>query len=328
MIISRTPLRISLGGGGTDLPAYYASNGGGFLVAAAITKYVHVAVHENFVDRYLLKYSEIEDVEQIDDVAHPLIREALKFCKVSSGIEISSLADIPAGTGLGSSGTFTVGLLKALHAHQRHYVSNETLAEQACVLEIEKLNEPVGKQDQYIAAIGGITAFEFHEDESVSVMSVEMPQEARGRFEDHLMLFYTGVRRSASEELRALEGQASIQSSSVKQNLDDVREAGRAAFKVLGDGDLDSFGKMMIEQWKLKLARSPSVIHSEIDSLIHAGINGGASGGKLVGAGGGGFLLFLADDKQKVRAVMREKGLREVTFGIDYQGTAVDLSAL
>lgn len=327
MIISRTPLRISLGGGGTDVPAYYQANGGGFLVAAAITKYVHVAVHENFLDRYLLKYSEIEDVQDVSDIRHPLIREALQFCRVGRGIEISSLADIPAGTGLGSSGTFTVGLLKALHAYQRRYYSNETIAQHACHLEIDRLSEPVGKQDQYIAAIGGITAFEFNADETVSIKSVEMPSEARDAFEDHLMLFYTGVRRSASEELRAL-GEASVETSSIKQNLDEVREAGRAAFKVLEAGDLQAFGQMMTDQWKLKLARSPTPIHQEIDGLIDTGIKHGASGGKLVGAGGGGFLLFLADDKKRLRKSMAAEGLREVKFGIDYQGTAVDLSAL
>ncbi len=324
MIISRTPLRISLGGGGTDLPAYYRNNGGGFLVAAAINKYIHVAVHDNFVDRYLLKYSQIEDVESIDEIVHPLIREALRFTRVDAGVEISSIADIPAGTGLGSSGTFTVGLLKALHAYRRNYIPNETVAEQACFLEIEKLCEPVGKQDQYIAAIGGITAFEFHDDDQVTIQSVNMTRHERENFEDHLMLFYTGVRRSASDELKALDDGAGVETSSVRQNLDDVREAGRESFQTLQSGDISAFGRMMTAQWKLKLDRSPSVIHKEIDEWIETGIAEGASGGKLVGAGGGGFLLFLAEDKQRLRAAMKSLRLREVSLGIDYAGSVVE----
>lgn len=324
MIVSRTPLRISLGGGGTDLPAYYRNNGGGFLVAAAIDKYIHVAINDAFVDRYILKYSRIEDVASINEIQHPLIREALKFTNAQPGIEISSIADIPAGTGLGSSGAFTVGLLKALHAHDRRYAAAETVAQQACHLEIEKLSEPVGKQDQYIAAVGGITAFEFHEDDSVSVMSVDMNTADRDAFEDHLMLFYTGVRRSASEELRALDEQASVSSSAIRQNLNDVKDAGRAAFKVLQDGDLFAFGQMLTEQWKLKLQRSPGMMHQQVDDWICAGISGGAIGGKLVGAGGGGFLLFLASDKQQLRETMKQVGLREVLINIDYRGSIIE----
>ncbi len=323
MFVSRTPLRISLGGGGTDLPAYYRNNGGGFLVAAAIDKYIHVAINDAFVDRYILKYSQVEDVATINEIHHPLIREALKFTDMKPGIEISSIADIPAGTGLGSSGTFAVGLLKALHANLRVYASAETIAEQACHLEIERLNEPVGKQDQYIAAVGGITAFEFHEDDSVSVMSVDMSSAARAEFEDHLMLFYTGISRSASEELRALDQGASVTSSAIRHNLDDVRDAGRAAFKVLQDGDLSAFGHMLTEQWKLKLARSPSAVHQQVNDWIAAGVEGGAVGGKLVGAGGGGFLLFFAHDKQRLRKTMKGIGLREVLINIDYKGTSV-----
>ena len=323
MFISRTPLRISLGGGGTDLPAYYRNNGGGFLVAAAIDKYIHVAINDPFTDRYILKYSQMENVASAADIQHPLIREALLYTDTPPGIEISSVADLPAGTGLGSSGTFAVGLLKALRARSRKYAPSETIAQEACHLEIDRLREPVGKQDQYIAAIGGITAFEFHDDDSVSIHSVDMDRSTRESFEDHLMLFYTGVSRSASDYLRALDEQASMESSAIRTNLNDVRDAGREAFKVLQQGDLSAYGHMLTEQWKLKFARSPSAIHAQVDNWIAEGIAGGAAGGKLVGAGGGGFLLFLARDKQALRATMRDLGLPEVPMGIDYRGTTV-----
>lgn len=325
MIISRTPLRISLGGGGTDLPAYYRNNGGGFLVAAAIDRYIHIAINDAFVDRYILKYSQIENAASINEVQHRVIRVALELTQTSPGIEISAMADIPAGTGLGSSGTFTVGLLRALHAHNHRYVSAETIAEQACRLEIEELHDPVGKQDQYIAAAGGITAFDFHDDDSVSVTSVEMHDADREALEDHLMLFYTGIQRSAADELRVLEKQASVASSSIRQNLDEVKAAGRAAFKVLQDGDLFAFGHMLTDQWELKLARNRSAVNERVDEWIRAGIKGGAVGGKLVGAGGGGFLLFLAHDKQHLRRTMMRLGLREVLINIDYRGSVIAL---
>jgi D-glycero-alpha-D-manno-heptose-7-phosphate kinase len=316
-------LRISLGGGGTDLPSYYRSSGEGFLVAAGITKYVYVAVHDNFADRYLLKYSRVEDVKSIDEINHPLIRAALEYLDVAPGIEITSVADIPAGTGLGSSGTFAVGLIKALHGYRRQYVGNHEIAAQACHLEIDVLSEPVGKQDQFIAAVGGVTAFRFRDDETVDIQSVVVPPYARHVIEDGLTLFYTGTRRSASDELHALNGGSAGSDSFMKNNLDQVRDAGHRAFRALQDGDVEGLGGMLTDQWKLKLARSPSPIHKLVDDWITAGCEAGALGGKLVGAGGGGFLLFLTLDKARLRARMKEIGLREVAIGIDYQGTTI-----
>lgn len=201
MIITRTPLRISLGGGGTDLPAYYRSEGSGFLVAAAISKYVYIAVNQNFDDDILLKYSQVERVLAADDVAHPLLREALLMTGVGSGIEVSAMADIPAGTGLGSSGAFTVGVLHTLWAYRREEVSNDELARQACVIEIDRLKDPIGKQDQYISAVGGLQAFEFHADERVDVIPLRVSDLTHDRLEENLLLFFTGLRRSAAEVL-------------------------------------------------------------------------------------------------------------------------------
>jgi len=323
VIITRTPLRISLGGGGTDLPSYYRSGDGGFLVAAAITKYVYVAIHDNFGSHVLLKYSSIEDVPTAADVKHPLIREALLHAGLTGGVEISSLADIPAGTGLGSSGTFTVGLLRAIYAYQRQYVSSADVAAHACHLEIERLGDPVGKQDQYIAAIGGVTSFEFLPDGRVIPQSIAIPNPARERFEENLLLFYTGVRRSAANELRELDQGAGGGDRDLHANLDEVKASGFATKAALEDGDLHSFAALLSEQWELKYRRAPSAIHDQVDKWLRDGIAHGALGGKLVGAGGGGFLLFYAEHKADLRARMAELELQEVSFGVDHQGSTV-----
>jgi D-glycero-alpha-D-manno-heptose-7-phosphate kinase len=321
MIITRTPLRISLGGGGTDLPSYYRTHGG-FLVAAAITKHIYVAVHHNFEPAVFLKYSSIERVGAAHQVRHPLIREALQYCGVDTGIEVSSMADIPAGTGLGSSGTFAVGLVKALLAYQHRFASNTQIAEIACHLEIERLGEPVGKQDQYIAALGGVTAVEFRPDDTVVARPLTLSDEARRLLQENLLLFYTGVRRSASDELRALS-EGSVAGPDVTRNLDEVMQSGYRSVEALERADLATFAKLLSEQWELKHARSPSAVHQRVDDWIQQGLNAGALGGKLVGAGGGGFLLFYAERKPDLRATMAELGLPEVDFAIDYLGTSV-----
>jgi D-glycero-alpha-D-manno-heptose-7-phosphate kinase len=321
MIITRTPLRITLGGGGTDLPSYYRESGG-FLIAAAITKYIYVAVHDNFEPEILLKYSKVERVSDVEKIEHPLIREALRFLGIRSHIEVTSMADIPGGTGLGSSGTFTVGLLKALFAHQRRLASNADLAELACHLEIERLGEPVGKQDQYMAAIGGLTALEFGSDGIVAARNVDLDRSTYNLLEDNLLLFYTGVRRSAADELRAMDHSMTAESGG-RKNLDEVRASGRRTCSALEGGDLAEFGAELSLQWRLKFERAPSPIHGEIDQLIARGTSAGASGGKLVGAGGGGFLLFYAEEKAALRRTMAELGLPEIGFGIDYAGASL-----
>jgi D-glycero-alpha-D-manno-heptose-7-phosphate kinase len=322
MIITRTPLRISLGGGGTDLPSYYEQAGHGFLIAAAITKYVFIAVNDNFDTDLLLKYSRIEHSPDQDSVEHPLLRECLRATGPWQGIEISSMADIPTGTGLGSSGSFTVGVLKALRSYAHQGGSNVEIAAEACDIEINRLGEPVGKQDQYIAAVGGITAFTFHAKGAVDIEPVPILPPVRARLEENLLLFYTGVRRSASDVLA--EERSTVRSTpSLSNNLQDTRDIGYATREALVAGDLDQFGKMLTEQWRLKYSRQPSATHDQVDDWIRAGIDAGASGGKLVGAGGGGFLLFYADRKAELRERMTAAGLREVRFAIDYEGTSL-----
>jgi D-glycero-alpha-D-manno-heptose-7-phosphate kinase len=322
MIITRTPLRISLGGGGTDLPSFYRKHGHGFLIAAAITKYVYIAVNQNFDDDLLLKYSEVERAKSIDEVKHPLLRECLRATDISKRIEISSMADVPAGTGLGSSGSFAVGLLKALHLYSHRTPSAEYLAEQACEIEINRLCEPIGKQDQYIAAVGGVSTFTFRDDETVEVDRLAMADISRSQLEDNLLLFYTGIKRSASAAL-STEAQNAIDSKKPVENLSDTRAIGYETRDILLTGDMNAFGRALTNQWNLKYQRQPSLLHDEINSWIQTGIMAGAQGGKLVGAGGGGFLLFYADRKTDLRRAMSEIGLPEISFGVDYEGSCV-----
>lgn len=325
MIITRTPLRISLGGGGTDLPSYYRKNGHGFLIAAAITKYVYIAVNQNFDDDLLLKYSEVERAKSVDGVRHPLLRECLRATDISKRIEISSMADVPAGTGLGSSGSFAVGVLKALHLYSHRTPSAESLAAQACEIEISRLGEPIGKQDQYIAAVGGVSTFTFRDDESVEVERLAMTDITRSQLEDNLLLFYTGVKRSASAAL-ASEGSINLTPGKQVDNLSETRAIGYETRDILLNGDMTAFGQILTNQWNLKYQRQPSALHDEIDSWIQSGIAAGAQGGKLVGAGGGGFLLFYADRKTDLRRAMAEIGLPEISFGVDYEGSSVTIA--
>ena len=325
MIITRTPLRISLGGGGTDLPSYYRKNGHGFLIAAAITKYVYIAVNQNFDDDLLLKYSEVERAKSVDEVRHPLLRECLRATDISKRIEISSMADVPAGTGLGSSGSFAVGVLKALHLYSHRTPSAESLAAQACEIEINRLGEPIGKQDQYIAAVGGVSTFTFRDDESVEVERLAMTDITRSQLEDNLLLFYTGVKRSASAAL-ASEGSINLTLGKQVDNLSETRAIGYETRDILLNGDMTAFGQILTNQWNLKYQRQPSALHDEIDLWIQSGIAAGAQGGKLVGAGGGGFLLFYADRKTDLRRAMAEIGLPEISFGVDYEGSSVTIA--
>lgn len=323
MIITRAPLRISLGGGGTDLPSYYRSSGKGYLIAAAITKYVYIAVNQNFENDILLKYSKVERVGSHREVEHPLLRECLAVTGELKAIEISAMADIPAGTGLGSSGAFTVGVLKALKMYNHQSHANLDIAREAAHIEIERLGEPVGKQDQYISALGGITGFTFYADESVGVEHLELDPITRGRLEENLLLFYTGVRRSASEVLKDERSSAPETAADLVRSLDLTRDIGYRTREVLLDGDLDGFGSLLNEQWILKYRRQPSELHDQVNDWIREGIRAGAAGGKLVGAGGGGFLLFYADRRVELREAMQKLGLIEVGFRIDYEGSSV-----
>lgn len=326
MIITRSPLRLSLGGGGTDLASYYEEYGG-FLLAGAINKYVYVTVARPFREGIFLKYSELEETTSPEDIRHPIIRESLRLQNLRTPqIEISTLADIPAGTGLGSSGAFTTALLAALHAHQRKIILPRDLAEEACHIEIDLLGEPIGKQDQYIAAYGGVTCFTFQKDGSVLAEPLAMPFDALLELEDRLLLFFTGFSRRAGSILQDQKERSKKKDAAMLENLHYIKELGYRSKSALEKGDLGAFGALLDEHWQKKRKRSTSMSNAKIDEWYELGRDSGASGGKLVGAGGGGFLMFLADDKTRLRRAMRNAGLEEVRFNFVYEGTKVVLS--
>lgn len=323
MIITRSPLRISLGGGGTDLPSYYREHSG-FLIAAAIDKYVYINVHRRFVDGFLLKYSSLEEAATIDDIKHPIIREALKLVDVQArNLEITSMADIPAGTGLGSSGSFTTALLKAFHALKKNLVHPAELAEQACCIELEKLGEPIGKQDQYISAYGGITCFQFLPDGRVEAAPLKISEETLFNLEDNLLLFFTGYSRAASAILKEQDDKSKQADKAMIENLHFVKELGKRSQKALEAGELEEFARLMDVHWQRKKERSQGMSNADINAWYDCAMANGALGGKVIGAGGGGFLMFYADDKVKLRHAMREKGLNEVRFRFDFEGTKI-----
>jgi len=326
MIIARSPLRISLGGGGTDVPSYYEEHEG-FLLAAAIDKYVYVTVMRPFTEGIYLKYSEIEHVKDITDVKHPIIREALSILSLKTPqVEITTLADIPSGTGLGSSGSFTTALLKGLYSHYRKNIHPQQLAELACQIEIEKLREPIGKQDQYIAAYGGITEFTFHKDGTVSSSPLDLSMQTVHDLEDNLVLFFTGISRSAGSILRDQVEKSKVKDSSMIENLHFTKNLGLRSKAALLNNDTYKFGELMHEHWEHKKSRSRGMSNEFIDHAYNKALQAGAVGGKLVGAGGGGFLMFYTTDKEGLRHTMAELGLEEVRFQFDFEGTKVILS--
>jgi D-glycero-alpha-D-manno-heptose-7-phosphate kinase len=323
MIITRSPLRISLGGGGTDLPSYYREHSG-LVIAAALDKYVYITLHQTFAQELIIKYSRLERVRSVDEVEHPLIREALKLTGVEAPyLEITSMADIPAGTGLGSSGSFTTALLRALHTLKNNLVHPQELAEQACHIEIDILREPVGKQDQYIAAFGGLTCFRFLPNDQVEAWPLKMDTDTLYSLEDNLLLFFTGYSRPASEILREQDTKSKQNDREMIANLHFVKELGRESKEALEVGDLERFAELMNIHWEYKKQRSAQMSNGEIDRWYALGQENGALGGKLIGAGGGGFLMFYAADKVRLRRAMREAGLQEVRFRFDFEGTKV-----
>ena len=326
MIIARSPLRISLGGGGTDVPSYYEEHEG-YLLAAAINKYVYVTTMRPFTEGIYLKYSEIEHVESLTQVNHPIIRETLKTLNLRSPqIEITTLADIPSGTGLGSSGSFTTALIKALYAHYRKSIDTADLAKLACEIEIEKLGEPIGKQDQYIAAYGGLTEFTFHKNGSVTSHPLKLSVETIHDLEDNLLLFFTGISRSASTILKDQVTKSKDHNSKMLENLNFTKDLGFRSKDALVSNNTLKFGELMHEHWEHKKSRSSGMSNQFIDNAYEKAIKAGAVGGKLVGAGGGGFLMFYASDKDKLRTEMKNLGLHEVRFQFDFEGTKVVLS--
>jgi len=323
MIITRSPLRISLGGGGTDLPSYYEEHGG-FLIAAAIDKYVYITLHKTFVDDLIVKYSRLERVEHAGLLEHPIVREACALLQMDGrSLEITSMADIPAGSGLGSSGSFTTALLKALHTYKKNIVRPVEIAAQACQIELEKLHEPIGKQDQYIAAVGGVTSFHFLPGGKVEVIPVELAEETLFNLQDNLLLFFTGYTRSASKILQEQNDKTKSVDKAMVENLHFVKELGVQSKEALEAGNLREFAKLMDVHWQRKKERSGGMSNAQINEWYDFAMANGALGGKLIGAGGGGFLMFYSEQTTRLRRAMREQGLREVRFRFDFEGTKI-----
>jgi D-glycero-alpha-D-manno-heptose-7-phosphate kinase len=324
MIITRSPLRVTLGGGGTDLPSYYEQHEG-FLISAAIDKYVYITLMEMFEPGILLKYSRMERVKRISDVEHPIVREALRIAGIDEepALEIASMADIPAGTGLGSSGSFATALLKALHTYRRNIMHPREIAAQACEIELNILKEPIGKQDQYIAAFGGITCFHFRSNGSVEVMPLQLSEETLFNLQDNLLLFFTGYTRSASHILKDQDQRTKELDPAMVENLHFVKELGVESMEALESGNLREFARLMDVHWQRKKQRTAGMSNTQVNEWYDYAMQNGALGGKLVGAGGGGFLMFYTEDNTRLRHAMRTKGLREARFRFDFEGTKV-----
>ena len=323
MLLVRSPLRISLGGGGTDLPSYYRKKGG-YLLASSIKKYIYTSIIKPFRKGIFLKYSELENVEKPEDIKHRLFKEILSMREINNNqIEITTLADVPSGTGLGSSGAFTCSVLKALSVFDSNYINNEDIAKSACHIEIDRLMDPVGKQDQYASAIGGINEFIFHKDDSVEFNKLNISDNILTDLEDSILLFFTGYSRNAVDILSKQDKLSRESDPLMIKNLDEIKEMGYTAKKLLINGDIKQYGLLMHDHWEKKLLRSPNMCSEKILKFYKEGLNNGAIGGKLVGAGGGGFLMFIANDRNQLRFKMSELGLEELNLKFDFLGTHV-----
>ncbi|MEM2137550.1 MAG: hypothetical protein QW568_00495 [Candidatus Anstonellaceae archaeon] len=323
MIVARAPFRLPLGGGGTDLPSYY-SKFGGSLVSVAINKYVYVIVNKNFDSGIKASYRKIENVASVEELEHPLVRECLRLAGVLGGIEIFSMADAPGNTGLGSSSAYTVALLNALYSYRRKHASPQVLADEACKIEIDILKEPIGKQDQYMAAFGGLTKLDIEKDGKVTVSSPMLSEDSFERLENNLLMFYTGYQRSASDVLSDQNEATKKDESAVVENLHRIKEIGAKICTALEDGKVDDIGPLFHQHWMAKRKLSGKVSNAAIDELYETGMRNGATGGKLIGAGGGGFIVFYCpSDKSKLRAAMKTKNAPEFQFRFDFEGSKI-----
>lgn len=324
MIISRAPVRLTLGGGGTDLKSYY-SKYGGFLIAAGMDKYVFISANRRFYDTIRLSYSQTEIVDNIAAIKHRIFKATLKLLNIDRGIELVSVADVPANCGLGTSSSFTVSLLNALHAYKRDFVTQKLLAEEACHIEIDILQEPIGKQDQYLAAFSGITCLTFEKNGDVLVEPLKISDEALDQLESNISLFHTGIERSASEILSDQDERSKKDDSNIIENLHRIKEIGLETRKALERGNVNEFGELLNVHWETKKKRSHKMSDTFIDECYDVARRNGALGGKLIGAGGGGFFMFYShsDDKPKLSQAMKKMGLKPMRFHFDFEGAKI-----
>jgi len=329
MIISRAPVRITLGGGGTDLASYYSKYEGA-LIAAAIDKYTFVMAHPRFTKDIQLNYSELELVEKVSDIKHNIFREALKLLKIKPGVELNSLSDIIGRSGMGTSGSFTVCLLNALHAYKKEFVSQKQLAEEACKIEIDILKESIGKQDQYMAAFGGITHLQFAKDGTVTVEPVKISEETRDEMENNLMLFYTGITRYASNILKEQNEKSKKDDPNIIDTLHEIKKIGLNTKKALEKGDADKLGEYFDVHWETKKQLSKGITNKFIDNFYNLAMKNGAIGGKIMGAGGGGFFMFYHNgnnkEKTKFTKILAKQGLNKLRFNFDFEGAKILLN--
>jgi D-glycero-alpha-D-manno-heptose-7-phosphate kinase len=324
MIITRTPFRVTLGGGGTDLPSFYRENGG-FILAVGIDKYMYLNVNTPIVDdKIRVRYTSSEMVDHVDEVKHTLAREALKYFGVTNGIEIVSIADVPAGTGLGSSSSYLVGLLNALHTLLQDQATPQKLAEEACRIELEVLNKPIGKQDQYMAAFGGLTALDISPDGRVCVTRLELDVDLLESLEHNILMFYTNEMRDATAILKKQNEATRAKDSTVVRSLREIKDIGLEISDTISRGNLRRFGELLDVHWQSKKRLSEGISNPQIDAWYELAKQNGAIGGKISGAGGGGFLmLYCEENKARLREVLRAAGLRELKFRFDFEGSKV-----
>ena len=324
MIITRTPFRVTLGGGGTDLPSYY-SRYGGFIFSFAIDKYMYLNVNRPVADDFIrLKYSQSEKVEKVSDLKHEIARACLEKLGISNSIEIASMADIPAGSGLGSSSCYTVGLLHALHTLKREHLSLRRLANEACKIEIDILQKPMGKQDQYLAAFGGFTVLEISKDGKVLVSHANVSNGTLEDLKSNLLIFFTGVKR-INKKILGEQNRSTIQNEKkVLESLHYIKESGYKILEIVESGNITELGKMFDEHWQYKKKLAKGITNSEFDKIYDTAMKNGALGGKISGAGGGGFFLFYCEEgKHKLRSAMADMGLKEMRFDFDFEGTKI-----
>jgi len=323
MIISCAPVRITLGGGGTDLASYY-SKYGGFLISGAINKYVFICVNRRFDDSIRLSYSKTEIVKSVKDIEHRIFRAALKIMKIEKHIEITSIADIPANCGLGSSSSFTVSLLNALHHYKREFVSLKNLAEQACHVEIDLLKEPIGKQDQYISAFGGVTCFTFDCDGTVTAEPIQLDDSKLMQLESNILLFYTGVRRSASEILSKQNNKSTKNDKNTIDRLHTIKEIGLETKQAFEAGNIDRFGELLDDHWQIEKKLSSKKTDPFFDKCYSTAMKNGALGGKLMGADGGGFFMFYCPEKKEhLIKKLSQLGLTHMPYKFDFEGVRI-----
>jgi D-glycero-alpha-D-manno-heptose-7-phosphate kinase len=324
MIITRTPFRFTLGGGGTDLPAYY-SKYGGFVFAAGINRYMFINLNRPVVDDLIrIKYTRSETVEHRDQVQHEIARTAMQMAGIENAIEIASMADVPAGTGLGSSSCYAVGLLNGLHTFNREYIPLKDLAEEACRLEIDILKKPIGKQDQYMAAFGGLTVLNIDKDGRVGVKKANVSEETADDLNNNLLMFYTNTQRDANHILAEQSSGAASDRKNVVESMHYIKEIGHKVLAAVESGNITDVGLLFDKHWEYKKKISAKMSNPRFDEIYTVAKQNGAIGGKVSGAGGGGFFVFYVEEKHsKFRSVMKQLGLREMRYRFDFEGTKV-----